>query len=72
MPDKAMDERLEDIEMRLAFLDDAVAGLTDADAMQARRLLGLEQAVQALRTELASVRTALGHDAHAEPPPPHY
>jgi SlyX protein len=72
VPDKALDERLEDIEMRLAFLDDAVAGLTDADAMQARRLLGLEQAVQALRTELASMRAALGHDAHAEPPPPHY
>jgi SlyX protein len=72
MPDKVPDERLEDIEMRLAFLDDAVAGLTDADAMQARRLLALEQAVHALRAELASMRTALGHDPQAEPPPPHY
>lgn len=65
-------ERLADLEVRLTFMDDTVTALADADALQSRRLLALEQAVRDLRAELASIRTGLAHDPHSEPPPPHY
>lgn len=72
MSDPALSGRLTDLEVRLTFVDDTVTALADADATQSRRLLALEQAVRDLRTELASLRTALGDDPRSEPPPPHY
>lgn len=72
MSDDSTPERLADLETRITFLDDALGALGDADVLQARRLLALEQAVHDLRTELASIRIGLGHDPHNEPPPPHY
>ncbi len=72
MSDSRMQERLDDLETRLAFVDEAVSTLTDADTTQSRRLLALEQAVRDLRAELSSMRSAVGHDARDEPPPPHY
>lgn len=65
-------ERLADLETRITFMDDTLVALGDADALQARRLLALEQAVHDLRAELAAIRTGLGDDPHSEPPPPHY
>jgi SlyX protein len=65
-------ERINDLEVRLTFIDDAVSALSTADADQSQRLLALERALRDLRGELQAVRTALGHDSHAEPPPPHY
>ncbi|GAB3041196.1 MULTISPECIES: SlyX family protein [Oleiagrimonas] len=65
-------ERLQDIEVRLTFLDDAVGGLSEADADLSQRLLAVEQALRALRSEVTALRAAVGHDAHSEPPPPHY
>lgn len=64
--------RIEDLEVRLTFVDDTVAGLSASDAEQSMRLLALERAVQDLRHELHAMRTALGHDVRDEPPPPHY
>ncbi|HEX7341657.1 MAG TPA: SlyX family protein [Rhodanobacteraceae bacterium] len=72
MSDASVSDRLNDLEVRLTFVDDTVTGLADADAVQSRRLLMLEQAVHDLRTELASIRVAMGHDPRNEPPPPHY
>ncbi|HET7223688.1 MAG TPA: SlyX family protein [Rhodanobacteraceae bacterium] len=66
------DERLDDMELRLTFLDDAVSSLGDSEAQQSRRLLQLESALAELRRELASLRTSLANDVHDEPPPPHY
>ncbi|HEY8229788.1 MAG TPA: SlyX family protein [Rhodanobacteraceae bacterium] len=66
------DERLDDMELRLTFLDDAVTSLGDSEAMQSQRLLQLENALTELRRELASLRTNLADDVHSEPPPPHY
>lgn len=65
-------DRLDDLEVRLTFIDDAVAGLATADAELSMRLRQLEQALRDVRDELAAVRNALGHDAGSEPPPPHY
>ncbi|HET8554362.1 MAG TPA: SlyX family protein [Rhodanobacteraceae bacterium] len=72
MHDDALQERLADLETRLTFMDDTILTLADADALQSRRLLELEQAMHDLRAELASMRAALSDDPRNEPPPPHY
>ena len=68
----AADHRLDELEVRLAFLDDALAGLSAAEAERSRRMLAIERTLSELRLELASLRTGLGDDVHDEPPPPHY
>ncbi len=65
------DERLDDMELRLTFLDDAVSSLGDSEIQQSRRLLQLENALAELRRELASLRTSLS-DSVRDEPPPHY
>jgi len=70
LPDS--NRRLEELEVRLTFIDDTVAALATADAEQAMRLVALERVLHDLRAELASLRTAQGSDPHSEPPPPHY
>ncbi|MGH8125058.1 MAG: SlyX family protein [Rhodanobacteraceae bacterium] len=66
------DDRMDELELKLTFLDDAVASLNDSEAQQSRRLLQLENALTELRRELSALRTSLSDDAHEEPPPPHY
>lgn len=65
-------ERMDDMEMRLTFLDDAVSALGDSEAQQSRRLLQLENALAEMRRELSSLRTSLADNVQDEPPPPHY
>ncbi len=65
-------DRLAELEVRMTFLDEAVAGLLRADAERSVRLDLLERTVRELRSELAAVRVALGADTRLEPPPPHY
>lgn len=66
------DDRLTELEVRLAFLDDALAGLNAAEAERSRRMLVIERTLSALRVELSGIRTGLAEDVHDEPPPPHY
>ncbi|NII10382.1 SlyX family protein [Oleiagrimonas sp. C23AA] len=73
MPEHASDKaRLDDLEVRLTFVDDTVSALSSADADMARRLHALEQAIRELRSEVTALRAASSHDMHSEPPPPHY
>ncbi|MDQ6647598.1 MAG: SlyX family protein [Pseudomonadota bacterium] len=65
-------QRLDDMEVRLTFIDDAVQALTHVDADQSQRIAALERALRELRGELATVRGGQGDDPHSEPPPPHY
>ncbi|WHZ18493.1 MAG: hypothetical protein OJF55_000642 [Rhodanobacteraceae bacterium] len=65
------DERMNELELKLTFLDDAVASLNDSEAQQSQRLLKLENALTELRRELAALRTSLSDDVQDEPPP-HY
>jgi SlyX protein len=65
------DERMNELELKLTFLDDAVASLNDGEAQQTRRLLQLENALAELRRELAALRTSLADNVQDEPPP-HY
>ncbi|HET9836498.1 MAG TPA: SlyX family protein [Rhodanobacteraceae bacterium] len=66
------DQRLDEVETRLAFLDEALAGLSAAETERSQRMLRIERMLAELRMELASLRTGLGDDARDEPPPPHY
>jgi SlyX protein len=65
-------DKLQDMEIRLTFLDEAVSSLLTADAELGRRLLAVEQTLRALREEMQSLRASGGDDPHNEPPPPHY
>lgn len=66
------EQRLTELEVRLAFVDDAVQALVAADADQSLRIATLERMVRELRNELETVRVGQTHDPHGEPPPPHY
>jgi SlyX protein len=66
------EQRLTELEVRLAFIDDAVQALVAADAEQSLRIATLERLVRALRSELETVRLGQAPDPHSEPPPPHY
>jgi SlyX protein len=66
------EQRLTELEVKLAFIDDAMQALIAADADQSVRIATLERMIRDLRSELATVRTGQGHDPHSEPPPPHY
>ncbi|MBS0431609.1 MAG: SlyX family protein [Proteobacteria bacterium] len=66
------EERLNELETRMAFLDDALAGLSTAEAENAQRMLAIERTLAQLRVELAALRTGLDDDVRREPPPPHY
>jgi SlyX protein len=66
------EDRMMELEMRLAFIDDTVNGLSSADTEISRRLDRLERALRDLRSDLMNMRAGLGSDAANEPPPPHY
>ena len=66
------ERRLDEMEVKLTFIDEAVQALTTADADQSQRIAALERALRDLRGEMVSMRIAQGDDPHNEPPPPHY
>ena len=65
-------QRLDEMEIKLTFIDDAVQALTSADAGQSQRIALLERALRDLRGEMAAMRVSQRDDPHDEPPPPHY
>ena len=65
-------QRLDEMEVKLTFIDDAVQALTSADADQSQRIALLERTLRDLRGEMAAMRVSQGEDPHDEPPPPHY
>lgn len=68
----SLEERLTELEVRFAFVEDAVVALNAAVADHDRLLERLRGEFGRLRDELGVVRTALSHDMRDEPPPPHY
>jgi SlyX protein len=68
----SLEDRLTELEVRLAFVDDTVNSLNDTVAAHDRLLHELLTAMERMRGELVAARTALAHDVHDEPPPPHY
>ncbi|MEO9080395.1 MAG: SlyX family protein [Rhodanobacter sp.] len=71
-PAESLQRRLDEMEVKLTFIDDAVQALTTADADQSQRIAALERALRDLRGELVSMRIGHADDPHDEPPPPHY
>jgi SlyX protein len=68
----SLEERLTELEVRLAFIDDGVSALNAAVAMQDRNMLDMRRELDRLRSDLVGLRSALGNDSSNEPPPPHY
>ena len=67
-----LDERLTELEVRMAFLDDSVAAINVAMLQQDRDGLQMRQELERVRGELFGLRSSLANDAADEPPPPHY
>ena len=67
-----LEERLTELEVRLAFLDENVTALNAAMASQDRIGMQTRLELDRLRSELVGLRSSLTSDAGVEPPPPHY
>ncbi|MBB1089219.1 SlyX family protein [Lysobacter sp. SG-8] len=77
MNPSAIDERLVDLETRLAFQEQAMQELSDALAAsrdeEARNALLLHRALDELRQLRSTLSSgAVNADPAQEPPPPHY
>ena len=76
MSDATLDDRLVELETRLAFQEHALAEMSDAvadlRAENARLVLTLHRALDELRQVRAGLATDLTGDPALEPPPPHY
>ncbi|OOG56267.1 SlyX family protein [Rhodanobacter sp. C03] len=68
----AHEQRLDEMEVKLTFIDDTVQALASADADLSQRIAALERAMRELHGELSAMRVAQADDPHNEPPPPHY
>ncbi len=67
----SLEERLTELEVRLAFIDDSVAALNAAVAMQDQAMFGMRRELDRLGADLVGLRATLGNDVGNEPPP-HY
>ena len=70
--DPLLTARVDELETRLAFLDDTLAALNEVVAAHDRHLLQAVDEMRRLRSDLQALRGALSPDPHDEPPPPHY
>ncbi|MEO7323777.1 MAG: SlyX family protein [Dokdonella sp.] len=68
----SLEERLTELEMRIAFVDDTMNTLSEVVATHDRYLHDMRNAMEQLRSELVTVRGTLASDPQSEPPPPHY
>lgn len=67
-----LEERLTELEVRFAFLEDTIVVLNSTVAAHDRMLGDMREEFRRLRSELGVVRSSLSHDPATEPPPPHY
>ena len=66
------EQRLTELEVRCAFLEQTMQTLDAAVSAQDRALAELKRENERLRGELAQLRVGLPDDPRDEPPPPHY
>ena len=71
-PASGLEQRLVELETRLAFQEHALAELGDALAEARLERAGSDELLQAVLADLRGLRGALYADAGSEPPPPHY
>lgn len=70
--DEPLEQRLVDLESRLAFQDAGLAELGEVVLRQGRELERLQRKLDAALNDLDRLRPLLHADAADEPPPPHY
>jgi SlyX protein len=68
----SLDQRLTELEMRIAFIENTVQAIDAAVANQDRFVSKFQREFELLRSELAQIKVALSHDTRNEPAPPHY
>ncbi|OZG70493.1 SlyX protein [Hahella sp. CCB-MM4] len=66
-----MDQRINDLESKVAFLDDLVHSLSNTVYRQQKQIDELTQALERLSGQVKNMRPHL-RDPSDEPPPPHY
>ena len=71
-PASGLEQRLVELETRLAFQEHALAELGDALAGARLERARSDELLQAVLADLRGLRGALYADAGSEPPPPHY
>ena len=67
-----MEDKLVDLETRIAFLEDAQQQLSDVIARQEKEIMRLLHRVSELEEQLRQAAPSLIADAADETPPPHY
>jgi SlyX protein len=64
--------RIQDLEMRVAFQEDALEKLSDVIALQDKTIFDLRRAVQLLNEQIQKLDRQPSSSNTDEPPPPHY
>ncbi|MDF1556131.1 MAG: SlyX family protein [Deferrisomatales bacterium] len=67
-----MEERLIELESRVAFQDDALRKLEEMAAEQARQIYRMSQELEAVKSQLKASAPSLLARQEDEAPPPHY
>lgn len=71
-PSELLEQRLTELETRVAFQDHAINELSDALAAARIETARNSEMLQRALGDLKQVRTLLDADPGEEPPPPHY
>jgi SlyX protein len=72
MKDLCMNERLTELEMRVAFQDQTIQDLNEVVTDQQRQIDRLTQELGAIKSRLAALAPAMVIPQEDEKPPPHY
>lgn len=67
-----LEERLTEIESRVAFQDDTIQQLNDVIVRQQHDIEQLTEALQLLKQQMQTLAPSLVVDQSQETPPPHY
>jgi SlyX protein len=67
-----MEERLTEIESRVAFQDDTIQQLNDVIVRQQHDIEHLKEELQLLKQQIETLAPSLVVDQSQETPPPHY
>ncbi|MEW8506619.1 MAG: SlyX family protein [Candidatus Thiodiazotropha sp.] len=67
-----MDDRIIDLESRLAFQEEAIHTLSETLVEQQSTIDSLNRTVDALRQRLQALEPSPLHNGDTDPPPPHY
>jgi SlyX protein len=67
-----MENRLMDLETRVAFQEENLAELNETAVRQQREIDALRAELETMRSKLRELTPSPVGDAASEPPPPHY